>query len=68
MVSFMSFSSHFRNLVFGCFWQRGHQNITEKFIYFFTEQDKNVTHGNENLATYFWDFGSFDEKRSYENI
>jgi hypothetical protein len=38
---------------------------------FFTEQGKtgkNVTHGNENLATYFWYFGSFDEKRSYENM
>ena len=23
---------------------------------------KNRTHGNENLATYFWYFGSFDEK------
>jgi hypothetical protein len=38
---------------------------------FFTEQcktDKNGTHGNGNLATYFWYFGSFDEKRSYENM
>ena len=24
MVSFMSFSSHFRILVFGCFWQRSY--------------------------------------------
>ena len=23
--------------------------------------------GNENIATYFWYFGSFDEKRTYEN-
>jgi hypothetical protein len=32
-------------------------------ILFFTEQGKtgkNGTHGNENLATYFWYFGSFD--------
>jgi hypothetical protein len=38
---------------------------------FFTEQGKTGkigTHGNENLATYFWYFGSFDEKRSYENM
>ena len=35
---------------------------------FFTEQDKTGTRGNENLATYFWYFGSFDEKRSYENM
>ena len=37
-----------------------------KFIYFFTEQaktGKNGTHGNENLATYFWYFGSFDEDK-----
>ena len=36
---------------------------------YFTEQgktDKNGTHGNENLAIYFWYFGSFDEKRSYK--
>ena len=38
---------------------------------FFTEQGKtgkNGTHGNENLATYFWYFGSFDEKRIYESM
>ena len=38
---------------------------------FFTEQGKtgkNGTHGNENLATYFWYFGSFDEKQTYENM
>ena len=29
---------------------------------------KNGTHWNENLATYFWYFGSFDEKQSYENM
>ena len=29
---------------------------------------KNGTHGNENLATYFWYFGSFDEKRTYRNM
>jgi hypothetical protein len=28
---------------------------------------KNRTHGNENHATYFWYFGSFDEKRTYQN-
>ena len=43
-----------------------------QFVYFFfTEQGKtgkNETHGNENLATYFWYFGSFDEKQSYENM
>ena len=38
---------------------------------FFTEQGKtgkNGTHGNENIATYFWYFGSFDKKRTYENM
>ena len=38
---------------------------------FFTEQGKtgkNGTHGNENLATYFSYFGSFDKKRTYENM
>ena len=38
-----------------------------KFIYFFTEQaktGKNGTHGNENLATYFWYLGSFDKKQT----
>jgi hypothetical protein len=38
---------------------------------FFTEQGKtgkNRTHGNENLATYFWYFGIFDEKRTYKNM
>ena len=38
---------------------------------FFTEQDKtgkNGTHGNENLATHFWYFGSFDKKQTYENM
>ena len=38
---------------------------------FFTEQGKtgkNGTHGNKNIATYFWYFGSFDEKRTYENM
>ena len=29
---------------------------------------KNGTHGNENLETYFWYFGNFDEKRTYENM
>ena len=36
---------------------------------FFTEQGKTGktgTHWNEHLATYFWYFGSFDEKRTYE--
>ena len=34
----------------------------------FNEQGKtgkNGTHGNENLASYSWYFGSFDEKRTY---
>ena len=38
---------------------------------FFTEQGKtgkNGTHGNENLATYFWYFGSFDKKRTYKKL
>ena len=38
---------------------------------FFTEQSKtgkNGTHGNKNLATYFWYFGSFDEKQTYKNM
>ena len=38
---------------------------------FCTEQGKtgkNGTHVNENLTTYFWYFGSFDKKRSYENM
>ena len=30
--------------------------------------DKKGTYGNENLATYFWYFGNFDEKRTYENM
>ena len=30
--------------------------------------DKNGIHGIENLATYFWYLGSFDEKRSYKNM
>ena len=28
---------------------------------------KNGTHGNENQATYFWYFGSFDEKQTCQN-
>ena len=28
---------------------------------------KNGTPENENHATYFWYFGSFDEKRTYQN-
>ena len=38
---------------------------------FYTEQGntgKKGTHENENLATYFWYFGSFDEKRTYKNM
>ena len=36
---------------------------------FFTEQGKtgkNGTHGNENLATYFWHFGSFEKKTNLQ--
>ena len=38
---------------------------------FLTEQGKtgkNGTHGDENLATNFWYFGSCDEKQTYENM
>ena len=43
--------------------------ISNSLFTFFTEQGKtgkNGTHGNENPATYFWYFGSFNEKRTYE--
>lgn len=39
------------------------------YLLFFTEQGKtgkNGTHGNENLATYFWFSASFDKKQTYE--
>jgi hypothetical protein len=45
--------------------------LHDSLFTFFTEQGKtgkNETHGNENLATYFWYFGSFDEKRTYKNM
>ena len=45
-------------------------SIHNSLFTFFTEQGKigkNGTHGHENLATYFWYLGSFDEKRTYEN-
>ena len=38
--------------------------LHNSLLTFFTEQGKtgkNRTHGNENLTTYFWYFGSFDE-------
>ena len=36
---------------------------------FFNEQGKTGNNGtHENLATYFWHFGSFDEKEQYENM
>ena len=36
---------------------------------FFTEQGNTGKKGtHENLATYFWCFGRFDEKRGYENM
>ena len=44
-----------------------HNNLST----FFTElgkTGKNGTHGSENLATYIWYFGSFDEKRIYESM
>ena len=58
----MSFSSHFRNLVFGCFWatKLPKYYIICSLFTFFTKQGKtgkNGTHGNENLATYFEYFG-----------
>ena len=61
----------FCNLVFGCFGGPSYQNIRQMFIYFFTDQGKtgkNKTYGNENLVTYLWYFGNFDEKQSYENM
>ena len=45
--------------------------LSNSLFTFFTEQcktDKNGTHGNGNLATYFWYFGSFDKKRTYEDM
>ena len=67
----MSFSSHFRNLVFVVFGNEVTKILQNSLITFFTEQgktDKYRTHGNENLATYFWYFGSFDKKQSYQNM
>ena len=64
----MSFSSHICNLVFG---KEVTKILRNHLFTIFTEQgktSKNRTHGNENLATYFWYFGSFDENRSYENM
>ena len=58
----MSFSSHFRNYVFGCFGWLILHNI---LFTFFAEQGKtgkNGTHGNENLATYFGYFGRRKKK------
>ena len=67
----LSFSSHFCNLVFGFFGDEVTKILCNSLFTFFTEQGKtgkNGTHGNENLATYFWYFGSFDEKQAYENM
>ena len=67
----LSFLSHFRNLVFCCFGDQITKILCNSLFTFFTEQSKtgkNGTHGNENLATYFWYFGSFDKKRTYENM
>ena len=61
----MSFSSYFCNLVFGCFGDQVTKILQNSLFTFFTEQDKTgktEIHGNENLATYFWYFGSFDKK------
>ena len=64
----------FCNLVFGCFSLFLVAKLQKYYIIvyllFFTEQGKtgkNGTHGSENLATYFWYFGSFDKKQTYEN-
>ena len=67
----MSFSSHFRNLVFVVFGDQATKILHNSLFTFFTEQGKtgkNGTHENENLTTYFWYFGSFDKKRTYENM
>ena len=71
----LSFSSHVRNLVFGTFWYFLATMLPKcyviVFLIFFTEQGKTgkkETHRNENITTYFRYFGSFDEKRSYENM
>ena len=61
----MSFSSHFRNLIFVVFGNEVTKILHNSLITFFTEQGKTGkygTHGNENLATYFWNFGSFDKR------
>ena len=62
----MSFSSHFRNFVFVVFGDQVTKILHNSLFTFFIEQGKtgkNGIHGNENLATYFWYFGSSDEKR-----
>ena len=50
---------------------KSYQTLRNSLSTFFTEQGKtgkNGTHGNKNLATYFWYFGSFGEKRTYDNM
>ena len=43
------FSSHFYNLVFGCFWQQQYENITTQFVYFWF-CIANVTLQTENIV------------------
>ena len=45
--------------------------LNDSLFPFFTEQGKtgkNGTHENENLTTYFWCFGRFEEKQTYKNM
>ena len=63
----MSFSSHF----FVVFVDQATKILHNNLFTLFTEQGKtgkNGANGKENLATYFWYFGSFDKKRTDENM
>ena len=53
----MSFSSHF----FVVFVDQATKILHNNLFTLFTEQGKTGKNGIENLATYFWYFGSFDE-------
>ena len=65
VAKILRFSSHFRNLVLVVLGNEVTKILRNSLFTFFTQQGKtgkNRTHGNENLATYFWYFGSFDKK------
>ena len=67
----LSFSSHFVTWFLVVFGDEVTKILRNSLFTFFTEQGKtgkNGTHGNENLATNSWYFGSFDKKPSYENM